>query len=188
MTKKYFIFLFSLVFSTIFISCKNAEPPISATDKTYFDLTKIIQKDIDYNIENNCSEEKTVYLKGNKETKVNDTIDWKNELKPLLECDINRVAWKGKFFIDTIPSDLTTDITVQYRALSEKVSVRSLSIVYAGQQIKKITIVKKIESLLFSTVQTIDYVPAYGFVILGEQKALMLNSFELNVNIKYICK
>ena len=188
MSNKYLLFLIGIVSSTIFISCKNSEPPISVTNKTYFDLTKIIQADINHNIENNCSEEKTVYIKGNKETKVIDTIDWQSELKPLLECDINRVAWKDKFFIDTIPNDLNKDITIQYRALSEKVSVRSLSIVYAGQQIKKITIVKKIDSFLFSTVQTIDYVPAFGFLIRGEQKALMLNSFELNVNVKYLCK
>lgn len=188
MSNKLLFFVFSAVFSTIFISCKNVEPPISATDKSYFDLTKIIQTDINHNIENNCSEEKTVYIKGNKETKVNDSIDWQSELKPLLECDINRVAWKGNFFIDTIPSDLTSDITVQYRALDEKISVRSLSIVYDNSKIKKITINKKIESFLFSTVQIIDYVPSFGFLIRGEQKALMMNTFELNVNVKYICK
>lgn len=188
MSNKYLFLVFSLVFSTIFISCKNMEPPISNTDKAYFDLTKIIQADINHNIENNCSEEKTVYIKGNKETKVNDTIDWQSELKPLLECDINRVAWKDKFFIDTIPSNLTSDVTIQYRALDEKISIRSLSILYDNGKIKKITINKRIESFLFSTAQIIDYVPTFGFLIRGEQKALMMNTFELNVNVKYICK
>ena len=172
----------------IFTSCKEYESQINSTDKPYFNLSKIIQRDINNNKNNNCSEEKTVYIQGTKETKKIDTLDWQKELQPLLECDINRTAWKGKFYIDTIPNDLTKDTTLQYRALSEKVSVRSLSVIYANNEIKKIIISKKINSILFSTAQTIDYIPGLGFIIRGEQKALFMNAFELNVDIKYLCK
>lgn len=172
----------------LFIACNEREPKISSTNKTYFDLTKVIQNDINRNITNNCTEEKTVYIQNHKETKKIDTVDWQKELQPLLECDINRTAWKGQFFIDTIPNDLMKDTTLQYRALNEKVSVRLLSVIYANNQIKKIIIIKKISSFLFSTVQSIDYYPSLGFAIRGEQKALMMNAFDLNVDVKYLCK
>jgi hypothetical protein len=77
---------------------------------------------------------------------------------------------------------------LQYRALSNKVSIRSLSIIYANQQIKKIIIEKKIKSVLFSTSQLINYIPKFGFIIRGEQKALFMTNFDLNVDVKYLCK
>jgi len=188
LSNKLLIFTYCIAIAICFQSCGENKSSVISADKTYFDLSKLIQNDIDHNTANECSEEKTVYIKGTKETKKNDTINWQKELQPLLECDINRTAWKGKFFIDTVASNLTKDTTLQYRALDEKVSVRSLSVVYANSQIKRIIIVKKIESFLFSTVQTIDYIPNMGFVIRGEQKALMMNAFDLNVDVKYLCK
>ena len=182
-----FSFLCVLISWSIF-SCKENEPPISSKNKIYFDLTKIIQNDIQYNTTNNCAEEKTVYIQYNKETKKIDTVDWNKELQPLLECDINRPAWKGQFFIDTIPNELMKDTTLEYRALNDKISIRTLSIIYTNQQIKKISIVKKIKSTLFSTSQIINYVPTVGFLIRGEQKALFMNAFDLNIDVKYICK
>jgi hypothetical protein len=187
MSNKILIFGLALI-SLSFFSCRENEPPISSENKIYFDLTKIIKDDIRHNTINNCAEEKTVYIQYHKETKKIDTIDWQKELQPLLECDINRPAWKGKFYIDTIPNDLMHDTTLQYRALSNKVSIRSLSIIYANQQIKKIIIEKKIKSVLFSTSQLINYIPKFGFIIRGEQKALFMTNFDLNVDVKYLCK
>lgn len=184
------LFLLCLLsISTIFtIACNEPTPQTNNTDKIYFDLTKVIQQDINRNSTNKCIEEKTVYIQNQKETKRLDTIDWKEELKPLLECDINKPAWKGQFYVDTIPNDVMKDTTLQYRALNDKVSIRLMSVIYDSTQIKKIIIVKKISSFLFSTNQTIDYYPTLGFAIRGEQKALMMKAFDLNVDVKYVCK
>jgi hypothetical protein len=183
--KKIICFLLVSFFIT---SCNEEEAKLIPAEKSYFDLERLILNDIKNNTRNNCIEEKTVYMNSVKETRKNDSVHWQDELKPLLECDINKKAWKGKFFADTIPNELMKDTTLQYRALSDKVSVRSLSIIYTGSQIKKIIIVKKIDSFLFSTSQIINYIPGIGFIIRGEQKAFMMNTYDLNVDVKYICK
>lgn len=188
MSEKFIKIVCCLLMVFFITSCKEEETSLVSVGKSYFDLAGLIQNDIHNNTKNNCIEEKTVYMNSVKETRKNDSINWQDELKPLLECDINKKAWKGKFFADTIPNELMNDTTLQYRALSDKVSVRSLSIIYAGNQIKKIIIVKKIDSFLFSTSQIINYIPGIGFVIRGEQKAFMMSTYDLNVDVKYLCK
>lgn len=188
---KILLVVFTFINAITFIACNNTSTEttgIKNLEKKYFDLSKVIQKDIDYNTKNNCSEEKTVYIEYHKETKKIDTANWQEELKPLLECDINKPAWKGQFFVDTIPNDVMKDTTLQFRALDDKVSIRLMSVIYDKDKIKKIIIIKKISSFLFSTIQSIDYYPTLGFAIRGEQKALMMKAFDLNVDVKYVCK
>ncbi|MFN8238286.1 MAG: hypothetical protein U0T77_08960 [Chitinophagales bacterium] len=177
-----------LVLSILFLyACNQQEEGGVAATGNYFDLTSLVKKDIKYNTSNNCREEKSVYLNANKETKQLDSIDWKKELEPLIECDINKPAWKGKFFADTVKTTVSGITSIQYRALSEKVNVKSMIIELKENEIQRIYITKKINSFIFSTVQIIEYFPGKGFSIRGEQKAILMRSFDLNVDVKYIC-
>lgn len=179
--------LFFILCILFLFSCNPEEKGNVATSGNYFDLTALVKKDITFNTSNNCREEKSVYLNANKETKQLDSIDWKKELEPLVECDINKPAWKGKFFVDTVKTTVTGITSIQYRALSEKVNVKSMIIELKQNEIQRIYITKKISSFIFSTVQIIEYFPGKGFSIRGEQKAILMRSFDLNVDVKYIC-
>lgn len=178
--------LFMLCILLIY-SCNHTEQDASALAVNYFDITTLVKTDVKNNTLNNCREEKSVYLNANKETRLLDSIDWKKELEPLMDCDINKPAWKGRFFADTVKTTVSGITSVQYRALSEKVNVKSMIIEMRQNEIQRIYITKKINSFIFSSVQIIEYFPGKGFSIRGEQKAILMRSFDLNVDVKYIC-
>lgn len=180
----YLLFLLSII---LLVSCTNTKEDAAVTAGNYFDITALVRKDMKNNMSNNCREEKSVYLNANKETKLLDSIDWKKELEPLMDCDINKPAWKGRFFADTVKTSVSGITSIQYRALSEKVNVKSMIIEMKQNEIQRIYITKKINSFIFSSAQIIEYFPGKGFSIRGEQKAILMRSFDLNVDVKYIC-
>lgn len=179
------VFIFSFL-----IACNGpkVEEQLLSNEKIYFDLTGLVQKDIDSNTIKNCGENKFALIDGIKEDRKIDTVDWSKELKPVLDCDINKSSWKDNFLVDTFKNEITDLTTISYRSLSDRINVKSFIVDYDSTKIHKIRIVKKINSLIFSSVQIIDYVPGEGFNIREEQKAIMMKSFEILVNVKYNCK
>jgi hypothetical protein len=154
----------------------------------YFDLKTLVKTDIDHNNSMQCGEQKSVLVNTIRETKLLDSIRWEKELQPILECDINKPAWKGKFAIDTVKGDDAGKFMVQYKPLSEKINVKLLRIHFSDGKPESIFIVKQIRSFIFSSNQSIEYFPGKGFSVRGEQKAAMMESFALNVDVKYSCK
>ncbi|MDB5227648.1 MAG: hypothetical protein JWN78_1841 [Bacteroidota bacterium] len=167
-------------------SCNEQQPGKNAGEKLYFDLAAVVQKDIDSNSAHHCGEEKSVLVDHVTEVKTISDVDWKKELLPLSECDINKPAWKTKFSVDTIKN--TEGTKIQYHALSDKINVRSMMVSIKNNEVEKIIITKKINSIIFSSDQRVEYFPGKGFSVRGEQKAAMMKNFEINVDVKYRCK
>jgi hypothetical protein len=179
------IFLF--IGTIFFISCRQSTSADVPEGRGYFDLAGLVKKDISYNKTNGCGELKTVLVNGIRETKKMDSINWEKEMQPLLECDINKPAWRGKFQVDTFRTELP-DITIQYHSLSDKINVRTITIQERNGEVRRINITKEIRSLIFSSDQLIEYFPGKGFAVRGEQSAIMMKDFALNVDVKYSCK
>ena len=183
-----FFFIITILF---FVSCKNesTKTESASTEKMYFNLTKIVQADIDSNSKNYCGEEKTITVNNQMEKQTLARIDWKKEMQLLLDCDINKPSWKGKFDADTIWKEDTTLVSISYRALTDKIQVRRMYVQYNNDnQIANITINKKIKSFLFSNEQQIVYQPAKSFKINSQQKAFYMNDFISEVEVKFLCK
>ena len=182
---KIFIQLLALC---IFISCNNESNKTeqSSSEKTYFDLAKAVQNDISTNSKNKCGEEKTVLINVINETKKSDTVDWEKELQVLLDCDINKPSWKGKF--DTQILDDRQKYV--YTSNSAKIPIRKMIVNYEQKsgKIISIAIEKKISTILFSNEQQITYFPEKSFKINARQRAFFMKDFNSEVEIKYLCK
>ena len=182
-------FLFvTIIFLT---ACQNKpkETESTSVEKTYFDLSKIVQADIDSNSKNNCGEEKLINVNNHQEKQTIATVDWTKEMELLLDCDINKPSWKGKFLVDTIWKQDTTLLSISYRALTDKIQVRRMYVQYNNDnQIANITVNKRIKSFLFSNEQQIIYQPTKSFKINSQQKAFYMNDFASEVEVKYLCK
>ncbi len=157
-------------------------------EKFYFDLESVVKQDIDTNTTNHLSENKTVIINGRKETKKIDTVDWKLELQPIADADINRAAWKGKFLADTLDVGVAGRKTIQYRALSADIPVQSMRVDFENNQVYRVSILKKINSMLFTSIQYMDYYPRKGFIIRSEQKAFIINSLQTEIAVDFVKK
>jgi uncharacterized protein YggU (UPF0235/DUF167 family) len=123
-----------LIITLFFVACKKEQKNEDSTslDKKYFDLVKIVQADIDNNSTNKCGEEKTVSINGKPESKKIDTVDWQKEMQLLLDCDINKPSWKGKYNVQI----LNDSLKYLYIAVSTKIPVRQLTVNYEQKKRK----------------------------------------------------
>ena len=182
---------FLFVITIFLIACQNRPKGTESlsTEKTYFDLTKLVQTDIDTNTKNNCGESKTINVNNQMEKQTIAAIDWTKEMQLLLDCDINKPSWKGKFLVDTFWKQDTILLSIAYRALTDKIQVRSMFVQYDNNnQVANIAIRKKIKSFLFSNEQQIIYQPTKSFKINSHQKAFFMNDFISEVEVKYLSK
>ncbi len=182
-----FFYIFILVPIVFMVSCKQEKADISEKG-SYFDLKAVVEDDIAYNTKNACAELKQVMVNSIQERKFIANVDWYKELQAILESDINKPAWKGKFLVDTIMGDLSGQYTIQYSAISDKINIKLLKVSFVNGHLEKIYILKQIQSFIFASNQTIEYFPKKGFKVSGEQRAVMMKKFDLNVEVNYSCK
>lgn len=183
-----FLFIFIALF---FNSCNDYKKEETAKEKLYVNLDSIVQSDIDFNTRENCQQEKLAFVNALKEKKIMDSVDWQKELEILKDCDINKPSWKGKFKVDIVPTTIAHPGCTQYfyRSLDTKIPIRSITVnTDSLNRILNIYIQKKIESFLFSSNQQIEYIPHFGYSVRSDQKTSLFNTFNINVDVKYICK
>ncbi len=173
----------------IFLSaCKtdSKKNELNSTEKLYFDLINLVQSDIYNNSINDCSETKTVIINGKIESKNIDSISWKNELQLLLDSDINKPNWKGKYNVQIL-KDSGKYI---YTSNTTKIPISKMTVNYEHKngKITSIEIDKKIATILFSNEQHIIYYPNKSFKINAKQSALFMKDFNSVVEIKYLCR
>jgi hypothetical protein len=105
MNKLYIIFLL-----LIFSNCKNETPSRkdgmqaqnSKNTTPLFDLKGFLDNEIATHLKDVKKVKKTVTVNGKTESKEVEIKDWKEELKPFFNSDINRPAWRDKYKVDTI--------------------------------------------------------------------------------------
>ena len=180
-------FLLFVIASFLLSSCNQAQDSLS-DQISYFDLKSVVREDILQNKNNSCAALKTVVVDTVREEKIIAQVDWEKELQPILESDINKPAWKGKFLVDTLRGVIPGQYSVIYKSVSDKINIRLLRVTFNSGNLEKIYIVKQIQSFIFASNQTIEYFPRAGFVVSGEQRAAMMKRFNLNVEVKYRCK
>jgi len=170
------------------VACQNEQmkQESSSAKKVYFDLAKMVQLDIDNNTQQSCGEEKLVSVNGNTESKSIDTLDWKKELQILLDCDINKPSWKGKYEVQI----LNDGQKYIYAANSSKIPVRKMTVNCEQKSGKVISveIEKKTGTALFSNEQQIIYYPEKSFKIKASQRALFMKDFNSEVDVKFLCE
>lgn len=173
------------------ISCQQQTKKSESlsVEKSYFNLAEIVQADIEKNTKDNCGEEKVINVNNQQEKQTINKLDWQKEMQLLLDCDINKPSWKGKFKADTLWKQDSSLFSITYHSESNKIQVKRMYIQYTNDTtIANITIDKKINSILFSNRQQIIYQPSKSFRVSTHQKAFFMNDFNSEVEIKYLCK
>jgi hypothetical protein len=95
---KLYIILLLLIFS----NCKEGAPQYLGNTTPLFDLKGFLDNEIATHLKDVKTVKKTVTVNGKTETKEVTIKDWKEELKPFFNSDINRPAWRDKYKVDTI--------------------------------------------------------------------------------------
>jgi hypothetical protein len=136
MNKLYIIFLL-----LIFSNCKNETPSRedgmqaqnSKNTTPLFDLKGFLDNEIATHLKDIKKVKKTVTVNGKTETKEVEIKDWKEELKPFFDSDINRPAWMDKYNtlnLDKFENYDTVFFKRQFNAIDKNLKTQRIEIAF----------------------------------------------------------
>lgn len=163
----------SLLFTLLFFSfvnsgCDSAKEK-KEIQKSYFDLPAFFKKEIKLLMELNPGIEKKINKDGETETKILESVDWKKELAPFVDIDINKPSWIRSFSVDTL--FLTSkNFEINCVSLEEGIPIKQVKLLFENNSCSFVQINKKSENNLFSSFQELVYKTGEGYRINGYQK------------------
>jgi hypothetical protein len=110
---------------------------------------------------------KTITKDGKTENKELKKINWKKELLPFMESDINRPAWKDSYSADTLITDQAT--AMSYEALDPSLTTRKLTIIQHADGSCQISIRNKTSNYLYKSEQELEYYSKGSYYVEGSQ-------------------
>ena len=155
--------------------------PSSSTQTVYFSLKNYIESEV--NTINAATSKffKTVKVNQSLESKLIEKSELIKDLNGFLTYDINKLAWKNSFKID---SDIQNHI-VYYNSTEDFIPVKKLAIYYKENDIKKIRLIIRADNKLFKSQKVIDLIPSKGYVFYNSQQVTGMDEQELWIKAAY---
>jgi len=168
------------------LSACHTEPKTapSSGNVPYFDLKKYLESEITRLDKAQPAVLKTVSVNGKEEQQTQEQLDYRAELAPLLEADINRPAWQGKYRLDSTyiaPGQWT----LTYTATDEKPPVRTMLVAYRGNAVASISIERAAHTLMAGSSQKLSYSPASGFEVETTQKVVFMPKRNIRMAVAF---
>ena len=154
-----------LLFIILFAGC-NEEAALSKAK--YFSLPDFFKKESASLRNNKSSLIKKVNYDGKEEMMQIESPVWEDELRPFLDCDINKPAYVGAYTVDTAVTDGA--YVVYYKAKEPKMPIRLVSLKFINDMLVSVYAETGKSNAWFQLRQEMTYTPHEGYRIKGEQK------------------
>jgi uncharacterized protein YcfL len=172
-------FIALCLFSLIFIGCSSNPPEKKVTSEKYFDLQGFMEKEQSKLSKLDLTIDKTVSVNGSSESKHLKIKDWKKELAAFTDADINKIAWKGLFHKKKQNNweIFTSD--------DEKVPVKKLMVNLKGNKVLELKIYLQNSNALYTSVDTLSYIPDRFYQIIKIQHIKLLKTKEYKITGRF---
>lgn len=160
-------------------ACNNN--PSSNTQTVYFSLKNYIDSEVKSINAATSKSFKTVKVNQSMESKVIKKTELIKDLNGFLTYDINKLAWKNSFKID---SDIQNHI-VYYSSTEDFIPVKKLAVYYKENDIIKIRLIIRADNKLFNSQKVIDFIPSKGYVFYNSQQVTGMDEQVLWIKATY---
>ena len=155
--------------------------PSSSSQTVYFSLKNYIESEVKTINAASSKSFKTVKVNQSLESKLIEKTELIKDLNGFLTYDINKLAWKNSFKID---SDIQNNI-VYYNSTEDFIPVKKLAIYYKENDIKKIRLIIRADNKLFKSQKVIDLIPSKGYVFYNSQQVTGMDEQVLWIKAAY---
>ena len=118
--------------------------------KKFFDLKGLVANISDKMDSQVITVQKTINMNGEEESISGDSINWQEELKFIMDFDINKTILYDKY------DSLQEGNTLSYVANTDGVDVKKLSVSKSNNEVNQINVVVKKENFLFSIQKEVE--------------------------------
>ncbi len=162
----------------VFSSCNNSEG--IKTSNQFFQVKEYFIKQAEALQNNNIHLQKSIMRDHKEESKNIVSVDWKKELRPFEDCDLNKPAWKKSYKADTFY--LSNQKYLIYDALEPKLSVRKLEVIFRADTVFMVKISIERKNAYYQSSQQLQYEPWKGYTVIGSQKVILADPTNFNIN------
>lgn len=180
---KYFFPL--VLFILLSSSCDPEKVQRIDPGESFFDLDNFFKEEL-AKLSKIDAIEKTVEINGKRETKDLSQVDLTKELSIFSDADINRVAWKDKYQVDSTINNLGELSNIQYTAIDENMKTQSLRISFQKKSVDSIFIKNQITGFATQNEKEMVYITNKGYSIKSYQKTLLGANQGFGVDVKFI--
>ena len=166
-----------LVLGLFFCSCQNSK--LEKVTTPYFDFKSYFEKQAAELSAKNLRIKKTVIKDNVVAEKIFDHPDWKTELNPFVECDINKPSWKNSYTIDSSGNNET--YCIKYLARDSSLEIKSINFCFERDSISFIRIEKRTDDMYYNNSTTLNYFPMKAYSIINSQKITFNKGSEVEV-------
>jgi len=166
------------------------ESPASEDQPSFFDLSDYMESEMERLQSQQPAVIKRVGLRGEEQVESLDSLNYRQELKPFADSDINRPAWYDKYDADTIRAESGDTYTVTYTCREDHLRVRELSVTFqsGSDQVLGLRLSKKTDSLVEELKQELSYKPGEGYRMISEQHPLLGEGHRAEVEVRWAQK
>jgi hypothetical protein len=164
------------------MSLKSENPEKASENSHFFNIVHFFDLEISTTLKKVVSVQKTVTVNGKVESKNVVVKDWKEELSPFINADINRPAWRDKYLKKgiTLPDG---SIQKEYYALMDILKTRNI-IVRQSSEATHLSILNQEKTLSTDNITQLIYQSGKGYSIKTTQS--LLNSVDtIIIDVKF---
>lgn len=163
--RKIKLLLLLFIFS-VFVSCESEK--IKTTSSIFFDLKLYFENQETMLHSNKIKLKKVISKDSITEYKYYDTVDWKEELKPFAECDLNKPSWKNSYSTDSVIDNGM--LCIKYEAKDSVLKIKKINLCFEHDSLTLINIEKRMDNPYFDYTTSLNYFPMKAYSITNSQK------------------
>jgi hypothetical protein len=157
--------LLILTLGLVCASCTDVSD--QADSSRYFNISAFFTEYAGQLNEQMIPVQKTIEKDGEREEKFLENPDWRKELEPFKDLNIQRPAFRNEFLIDTLFSHSASEYKITYTAKSKNTEIRKIEISFLHDEIQTLSASKLNDNAVFSTGRNLAWKRGKGYKISG---------------------
>ncbi|MFT4665615.1 MAG: hypothetical protein ACI8YQ_002349 [Polaribacter sp.] len=170
--------------STCTPSEQGQAQPMDDIESYFFNLDCYIKKELN-KLAAAGEVKKIVEINGHREERLISNLDFSKELASFSDADINRLAWKDKYQVDSVFNTEGELLKIRHIALDKDMRTQFLSISFQNELVDSIFIRNEINGFATKNTKEMIYVANTGYSIKSNQQTLIGSAKHISVEVSF---
>ena len=178
---------YTLIYCFFILSCQVATTPVELpSEKSFFDLPSFFEQEIvELNQRDIRGMHKEIAINDKVEEQEIDAVELEQELAIFINSDINRLAWKDQYQVDSVFNQQQLE-AIHYTALKDNLKTKKLSVYLKNGQVTYLQVRKGLSNMAAASSLELNYYKGKGYAIINKQSLVLSDAQNVTMEVEYL--